>query len=176
MLIELGDLLESKADFIAHQCNCVTTQSKGLSSLIFEKFPYADIYSSRSKPDKLGTIIVCGNSDQAQRYVINILAQYYPGKPRSYPEKQPRSYPKKQLRSYHGHARDSEERRLAAFQQCLDQITKIPDISGKSVAFPHGIGCGLAGGNWEKYENILSDWSCYVKEKYDITVHILKKD
>jgi len=166
MLIGPGDLLESKADFIAHQCNCVTTKSKGLSSLIFEKFTYADIYSSRSKPDKLGTIIVCGNSNQAQRYVINMLAQYYPGKPRFYPEKS---------RSYPGHTRDSEERRLQAFQQCLDQIAQIPDISGKSIAFPYGIGCGLAGGNWEKYEKILSDWSCCVKEKYDITVHILKK-
>lgn len=159
MLIEKGDLLQSKADFIAHQCNCITTKSKGLSSLIFEKFPYADIYSSRTKPDKLGTIIVCGSgqdNDPAQRYIINMLAQYYPGSSR---------YP-----------RDSEERRLAAFQQCLDQIVQIPNISGKCIAFPYGIGCGLAGGNWEKYENILSDWSCCVKEKYDIIVHILKKD
>jgi O-acetyl-ADP-ribose deacetylase (regulator of RNase III) len=170
MLIEHGDLLESKADFIAHQCNCITTKSKGLSSLIFETFPYADIYSSRSKPDKLGTIIVCGNG-QDQRFVINMLAQYYPGKPKYDLGKKPRSYPGQQPK----YSRDSEERRLAAFQQCLDRIAEIPNISGKTVAFPYGIGCGLAGGNWEKYEKILSDWSCCVKEKERITVYVLKK-
>jgi O-acetyl-ADP-ribose deacetylase (regulator of RNase III) len=152
MLVKEGDLLKSDADFIAHQCNCVTTQSKGLSSLIFSQFPSADIYATRTKPDKLGTIIVCGNG-QDNRYVINMLAQYYPGKPR--------------------YGRDSAERRLAAFQQCLSHIAQIPSIAGKSVAFPFGIGCGLAGGDWEKYEKVLSDWSCSVKDT--ITVFLVKK-
>lgn len=28
-----------------------------------------------------------------------------------------------------------------------------------TVAFPHGIGCGLAGGNWKVYSQMIEDWA-----------------
>ena len=60
-----------------------------------------------------------------------MLAQYYPGEPKY----------------------ESYEQRLNWFKSCIDKISKIPDL--KQVAFPYGIGCGLAGGRWEDYEKLI---------------------
>ena len=43
------------------------------------------------------------------------------------------------------------------FKQCLKAIGQIEGIS--SVAFPHGIGCGRAGGIWDKYEGVLHEFA-----------------
>lgn len=39
---------------------------------------------------------------------------------------------------------DARKRRLA---ECLERIA---ELGPPSVAFPHGVACGLAGGNWER--------------------------
>ena len=33
----------------------------------------------------------------------------------------------------------------------------LPEL--ESVAFPYGIGCGLAGGNWEEYQAMLEEFA-----------------
>ena len=43
------------------------------------------------------------------------------------------------------------------FQECLDAIGK---LNLKSVAFPYEIGCGLAGGKWACYDNMLQKFAC----------------
>ena len=53
--------------------------------------------------------------------------------------------------------KDSDSKRIVWFEKCLDKIGKIKNI--KSVAFPYKIGCGLAGGDWEIYEQMLIDFS-----------------
>ena len=71
--------------------------------------------------------------------VINCYSQWVPGKPVE---------------------NDTAEMRLEWFKQCLWRITKIPGIH--SVALPFGIGCGLAGGNWESdYSPLLYRFDSY---------------
>ena len=136
-LLEIpGDLLDSDAQYIAHQCNCVTTHGAGLSKVLFARFSWADVYSNRRAPSQPGTIEVFGNGRE-QRFVVNMYAQYQPSRPRS--------------------ARDSAGQREQWFVQCLEQIAAIPGV--QSVAFPYGIGCGLAGGNWERYRTMLEEWA-----------------
>ena len=48
------------------------------------------------------------------------------------------------------------ENREGLFQTCLDRFNP-PD--GSSVAFPFGIGCGLAGGNWNNYQKMIDTWA-----------------
>ena len=124
-----GDLIDSDCQYIAHQCNCVTTYGKGLSKTIFDRYPYANIYGPRvfNGQDRPGEIIIKGSKDQ--RRVINMLAQIYPGLPKYY--------------------NDSAKARLVHFQRCLDQIGQIEGLT--SVGFPEMIGCGLAGGNHQQY-------------------------
>lgn len=125
-----NDLLEATEDYICHQCNCVTNNPKGLATLIFERFPEADIYTTRTKPDNPGKIIVRGK-------VINMLAQRYPGKPR--------------------YQNDTKIDRINWFKQCLKQIGELNNIT--NVAFPFRIGCGLAGGDWDHYSKELEKFA-----------------
>ena len=136
-----GDLLESKCTIIAHQCNCKTQSAAGLSATIFAKFPYADVYSSRTTPSIPGTVEICGNGRE-ERYVANMFAQRYP--------------------SVSKWKNDTSEMRQQWFRSCLDLIADFVMNSGLknvSVGFPYLIGCGLAGGKWDEYEGMLREWS-----------------
>lgn len=146
-----GNILYADTKYIAHQCNCITTKSKGLSKIIFDRHPYADIYSSRPEKvdyknlpegQKAGTIIIKGN-DRDQRYIINMLSQIYPGPPKFIQSKL-----------------DGESARIKYFIECLDKISKIENL--ESIAFPYGVGCGLAGGNWNIYFPLLKGFAKHI--------------
>lgn len=126
--------------YICHQCNCESVRALGLAKAIFDKYPAADIYSYNYLVSRIpGTIIIRGN-------VINMLAQITPGKPND---------------TY-----DSPKKRIRFFKACLNEIAKYFSKmrqSSHTIAFPWGIGCGLAGtpgGNASASEG----WKIYEKE------------
>lgn len=159
-----GDLLKASEQYLVHQVNCVTTRAAHLAKAVFKKFPWADVYSPRDPElqkqairanemeyavaekyqDTPGNILIRGNGKD-QRYVIGILGQFYPGKPR---------YPDSKL--------DGWRSRQRYFYQGLLKIREIPQL--KSIAFPFGIGCGAAGGDWETYFNILQKFATSLPE------------
>lgn len=145
-----GDLFETDAKYIAHQCNCVTNRPAHLSKKVFERYPYADIYTGRKEPSKPGSIVIRGNGKD-KRYVINILGQYYPGKVK---------YPSSKL--------DGFEARKGYFYQGLRKIQEIQGL--ESIAFPYGIGCGAAGGDWDFYLSLIEKFSKHT----EADVHIYK--
>jgi hypothetical protein len=49
------------------------------------------------------------------------------------------------------------------FGKAIDQITELPEL--KSIGFPYWIGCGLAGGDWNKYGRLLEDFAERVGER-----------
>ena len=142
-----GSLLDSDCQYIAHQCNCYSRSGAGLASAVFKAFPWADVYSNRSERGNyaalFGSITVHGDPKRNQRYVINIYGQLRPGKPSP--------------------GWDSAASRLEAFGKALDQIARLPEL--KSIGFPYGIGCGLAGGDWNKYERLLEGFAERVGER-----------
>jgi O-acetyl-ADP-ribose deacetylase (regulator of RNase III) len=142
-----GNLLNSDCQYIAHQCNCYSHHGAGLARAIFKAFPWADVYSSRSErgndASHFGSITVHGDPKRNQRYVINMYGQLKPGKP--------------------SRGRDSAASRLEAFGKGLDQIAELPEL--RSIGFPYGIGCGLAGGDWDEYERLLEDFAERVGER-----------
>jgi len=151
-----GNLLDSQEKYIAHQCNCLTQRSAGTAKDIFTKYPYADTYQSRTEPDTLATIKILGDGID-NRFVINMFAQYYPGKPK---------YPESKL--------DGTIARQQYFYQCLLKIAKIPDL--ESIAFPYKIGCNLAGGNWDYYYGVLNNFATYVDKKHGVKSFLYRKD
>jgi O-acetyl-ADP-ribose deacetylase (regulator of RNase III) len=157
-----GDLLEAPQKYIAHQCNAVSNQAGGLAHYMFKKFPYSDIYSARSYPYKVnpgnspGNIFVMGNGKD-KRFVINMIAQYYPGSPK-----------------VHNSIIDGFRMREGYFRRCLLNIEVIPNL--ESIAFPYQIGCGLAGGSWDNYLEILKDFETRVKQKQDAKVFIYNNE
>jgi O-acetyl-ADP-ribose deacetylase (regulator of RNase III) len=128
-----GNLLEASEKYIVHQCNCKTTTPKGLSEQIFKKFPYANVYHEARTP---GTIKICGNGKD-KRFVVSLFAQNGPGKPTS---------------------KETARQREKWFAKCLTELVNtIPKDS--TVAFPSGVGCGLAGGDWSHYLNMIEQFA-----------------
>lgn len=149
-----GDLLEATEDYIVHQCNCVTNHSKHLAKSVFDAFPYANTYKTRSKDIKThhtpGTIDIMGDGNN-KRFIINAYAQYYP--------------------STSKYSNDTSKNRLQWFKECLQKIGQIKNIRKKTIAFPLNIGCGSAGGNWNEYYEIIKDFAN--KEQIHITLYKL---
>lgn len=159
--MKIGDLLEAKEKYIIHQCNCVSIGAGGLAYHLFNKFPFADVYSERDSgeedekgrtilkyKDKPGTIKISGNGN-LKRFVINAFSQYYPGG----------------QNDYHN---DNEQKRLEYFKNCLEEVLKIKDLD--SIAFPYEYGCGIAGGNWKVYKQMIYDFAIQT----DAAVYIYK--
>ena len=150
-----GDLLNATEDFVAHQCNCMSTNAKTLAQQLFIKYPYANTYKNRIKGNKNtynipGTMEIFGNGID-KRFIINIYSQYYPS-----------------IAKYNN---DTTNKRLEWFVNCLNEITKINDIQNKTIAMPYNIGCGAAGGDWNIYHKIIEDFAN--KEKINITLYKL---
>lgn len=157
-----GDLLNTQEKYIAQQCNCVTIRAHGLSQSIAQKYPYANVYNKRSsigqgknvakKISIPGTIDVCHPTDHNDPTIICMYSQYCPGKIGIYQKYYPKDYI------------DTIENRLHWFEQCLTEIEK-KGIT--RIAMPYLIGCGLAGGKWTDYEQILQ------KSKLEIVLYQL---
>ncbi len=149
-----GDLFDADEKYFCHQCNCVTQKSAHLAYDVFKHYPWADIYSERPErfnppnDGKPGNIVIRGNGED-ERFVINLLGQYYPGSPRFPDSKQ-----------------DGTKARETAFQQCLQKIAALPALD--SVAFPFMIGCGAAGGDWIAYRHMIRLFA----EKVDARVRV----
>lgn len=146
---EDGDLLTGPYDIICHQTNCQGIMGAGLAKQIADRYPmveYRNIYYyNHAKHPMLGTIL--GTRLPDNKVCINLYAQNRFGRKGRYTDYQ-------------------------AFQQCLDRlVNELEDSANEIIAFPYGIGCGLAGGDWSVIEPMLEEFSNKVKNK----VIIVKK-
>ena len=140
------------------QLNCLGLEGAGLARLIAEKLPYGCSYKMRradpwrkqepriaileDRPTP-GTIDVRRPMVGGDRpAVINLFAQYAPGRPGSCAQV-----------PFPSGVTDSAKQRLFWFEQCLNVIgTLPPEVRPERLVFPAQIGCGLAGGSWPDYE------------------------
>ena len=140
-----GSLLDAETDFMVHQTNCMSKgEAAGIARVIFDRFPYADSYSRRSKlrPPLLGQMpgdIEVMPSGGVDPTVVNLYGQFYPGGPPDVADEI-----------------DHPLNRLMFFRKGLEQLTRVVGRLAVakveavvSVAFPWRIGCGIAGGDWE---------------------------
>lgn len=151
-----GNIFDSTEKYLAHQCNCVTQKAAHLSKDVFARYPYSDVYSSRTEPNKPGTIDIRGNG-QDQRYVINMFGQFYPGKPK---------YPLS--------TKDGVLIREKYFHQCLLRIANISNL--ESIALPWRVGCGAAGGDWNHYLVTITNFANYVETTQGAKVKIYRRE
>lgn len=125
--------------FIIHQCNCVTKgAAKGVAAEIFKKFPYANIYKDRKVDDVPGSVIARSPGRADGPVVVNLLAQFYPGKPKS--------------KTSFDCVGDRENWLMFSIGKALGAVC------GK-VYFPFGMGCVLAGGDWNRVMEIIEQYS-----------------
>lgn len=161
-VIELiGDITKfDDAQVIVHQCNCVTTVAAHLAKTIFTAFPYADIYEERANKtidykklpegERPGDILLRGNGKD-KRYVLAILGQAFPGRPR---------FPDSKM--------DGTEARERHFVEAIKKIMVIENL--ESIAFPDHIGCGAAGGDWHFYRRCIDALSDRLKNKTKVYI------
>lgn len=154
-----GDLLRCPAKYIVHQCNCLTTGAAGLAADMFRAFPHADVYTDGSNRVP-GTVDVRGgkpNGDGAyERGVVNLFGQFRPGKA-----------------ARAGLTSDTAAIRLRWFQTALVELSE-RGAELESVAFPHLIGCGLAGGDWAAYSQLIEDFAATVA-KHGVSVAVVQR-
>lgn len=118
-----GNLFDTDVKYICHQVNCQGRMGSGVAKTVKLKFPEAfeQYKKACSSGYCLGMVqYVLSNG----KVIINMFAQDRYG------------YDGKQYTDYD------------AFMKCLAEIhSAIP--SGRTIAMPYGIGCGLGGGSWD---------------------------
>lgn len=147
---ERGSLLDAKVDYICQQVNCQGRMASGIAKSIKERWPqvyesYMDccLYNASHGGNSRSLLGVCQYVDvEPDMAVINMFAQEYYG------------YDGKRYTSYDG------------FWCCLGKIKEtVP--KGRKIGFPHKIGCGLGGANWNIImamiiEALEADYEVYI--------------
>ena len=144
-----GDLIElakeGKFDVIAHGCNCMSTMGAGIAPQMAKAFgcDRFDMERRGRNINKLGNIdystLVLGedamlNTGKNQYLtVVNAYTQYNYGRNHSDGVSNPFDY--------------------EAFTMCMRKMNTV--FKGKHIGLPK-IGAGLAGGDWEKIEQIIN--------------------
>jgi len=162
-----GDLIDCDADVIVQQCNCITRKHQGLTTAIATRLgvdPYKTRtpHKSRTGPsptiadlessDAPGTVSIYQVPGKAQS-VACLFAQYAPGSAR-------KTYPFYERIKKERGVVETYATRKQWFSECLEILTeKLGAESRLAIAFPYGIGCGLAGGSWSEYYEMIRAWS-----------------
>ena len=146
----LKALVDRDIDGLVQQCNCLTKTSLGLSKQIEDRFPWVNIYKTRKKHSIPGTVT---KFSRDSRDIFCLFGQWRPGKYKSiywdkYPETENQSKP------------ETPVQRLVWFEQGLKEIMESIKIiknqkSPYKLGLPFQIGCGLAGGFWPNYLEII---------------------
>jgi hypothetical protein len=150
----LNDDFGTQDYYLVQQENCAKSTPKGLSAAIRKKYPYGCILHLPPSQRLPGEIMVRTPGTGGPQgpapvgpVVVNFLAQRFPGKPGS----------------GMGFISDSCSYRQRYFQFCLDKLGALNLDSSKNVVFPENIGCGLAGGNWKIYREMITKWAAKQK-------------
>jgi O-acetyl-ADP-ribose deacetylase (regulator of RNase III) len=128
-----GDILNTTHGIICHQVNCMGKMGAGLAFDIRKKWPavYNDYMNAYRKGQlvlgaTIGTEII-----QDQLFVMSLCGQHYYGIG-------------KQYTNYY------------AVRLCLYAVLGTAGLTQLPVFIPYGMGCNLAGGNWDIVSNIIN--------------------
>ena len=156
-VLDEGGVL-SRFAAIAQQSNCVGCDGRGLADAIAKKLPYGCPYKDRRRMPPANKFAVADDratpgtidvrkpppglfGSSRRPLVVCMFAQWEMGLPLKYNRVTPAPH-------------DSRQAREGWFARCLDAIAALRPPP-ESIAFPHQIGCGLAGGEWSRYEQML---------------------
>lgn len=145
-----GNILESPENqIIIQQVNCSNAMGKGVAKAIYEKYPFVkEQYhqycngtflsqdGGKKRPEELLGDVFMARSEDCKRCVLNIFGQLTFLK---YREKS------RCLTDYD------------AFQKALNEIAAYFIGCEVTFAVPYGIGCGLAGGDWNIVSKMIND-------------------
>lgn len=146
MIVLEGNLLDTPFQFIAHQVNCRGVMGAGLAKQIRQKYPevyedYKNYCNTATKGyNHIGDCQVSWTNDR-KHCILNIFGQL-------------------------GYGTEYVQTDYVALKQGF--FLAVQWIKNKYfsdyeqnyqivIAIPYGIGCGLAGGDWEKVKKLLTE-------------------
>lgn len=143
---KMGSILDCTEEVIAHQVNCMAVYNAGLAKQIRSAHPAA--YQSymrmfdriESNNDLLGKVDIAKVDNG--KYVANIFGQY-------------------------GYGRDKRYTNYGALSKGLEYLAHVGKKYKRSIAIPHGVGCGLAGGDLVKVIEIIDN----AFKDYEVTIY-----
>lgn len=150
----LGDIFEAPIDILIHQSNCQNTMGSGIALEIKKRFPEAheaDCKTTKGDKSKLGTASYC-SVDRARAgvrisHIFNLYGQFLYG-------------------------RDKRYTNYEFYYRGLEFIKNKITNTNLVIGIPFGMGCNLAGADWNVCEAMIRS----VFEKSPIQVLICKKD
>jgi len=146
---EKGDIVTGNYPIFCQQVNCKGVMGAGLAKQI--KTKYSEVYNQYKMYCDVASLGKCDYVPTKDRRIcINMFAQ-------------------------DGYGRDKRYTDYDAFKECLEHISFFMKFRSKnkpSIAFPYGIGCGLAGGDWYIILGMLKDFA----EKIPQDVIIVEKE
>lgn len=141
-LLTNSNILDVKSGIICHQVNCKGVMGAGLAKQIKDKYPIVYREYLRS-PMGLGYCQIVGVDDGLD--IANLFGQ-------------------------NNYGRYGIQTSYSALGKALDTLFRDAEYSCVDVHIPYGIGCGLAGGEWNKVYNMIRD----LDNKYNVNVFIHK--
>ncbi len=123
-----------------------------LAKNINNKYKYANRYIRRIDSkinDTPGEIYIESDLENNNNPIIVCLCgQYTPGKPY------------RDIKLNNNYINETYELRELWFRQCLDKLYNyLVNLDNKKIGFPFNIGCGLAGGIWNNYYNMIVEFT-----------------
>lgn len=142
-----GDILNATENIICQQVNCMGAMGSGLAKQIKNK--YSQVYEEYMCYIKKHGSLKCLGSWQlitveSNKKIANLFGQY-------------------------NYGRNRQQTDYDALYSGLQGVLKIAKEFKKSIAIPYGLGCGLAGGDWNIVFSIIEE----IFEDYDVTIYKL---
>lgn len=142
-----GDLLQATENIIGHQVNCQGVMGLGLAAKIRSKYPivferYKQLVNmhNSNKEILLGTTQIIKVDEN--KYVANLFGQF-------------------------NYGRDQRHTSYEHLFQALETLKQKVKKNNLTVALPYGLGCGLAGGDWNIVWNLINK----AFEDYEVTIY-----
>ena len=134
--IRNGNILHSGADIIVQQVNCRGVMGAGLAKQIATRYPgvlamYKKYCQEHPEPSSMLGKVLFVETERTTPINANIFGQNY-------------------------YCRKGCFTDYAALEKGLASIVKFAEKDDMRVAIPYGLGCGLAGGNWNIVYGIIA--------------------
>lgn len=131
MKVESRDILTVESGIIAHQVNLKGVMGAGLALQIRRKYPQVyDSYRRHFRSMELGSVQMVGIDDELT--ICNIAAQL-------------------------GYGTSVNQTNYQALRVGLIKLKEYADRYHRQVYLPYGIGCGLAGGDWDIVSVLIAE-------------------
>lgn len=130
-----GDLLETTADIICHQVNCKGVMGAGLAKQIKLRYPkvFENYKKLCAKYDYGSILLGVVDFEEVDKYIVaNCFGQW-------------------------GYGTKVKQTDYDALERCFKSVADFAIREElKTIAIPYGIGCGLAGGDWNTVFGIIT--------------------